>query len=173
MDNLFNQTQRLLADTQSQVHDLVALTSGDSKGLETRVHENLQQLEQDCYSLENMARKVPPSRREEVRGQVQQLLSDYKSILGAYHNYQQRREMAEQEVRMREELFSRQFQPNCAGTQDTTIAIDHNLTHHERLTSANRGLDDLIDNASNVLGNMKDQRQNLKLFSQSSVSSTR
>ena len=37
-------------------------------GLETRVQENLQQLEQDCYSLENMARKAPPSRREEVKG---------------------------------------------------------------------------------------------------------
>eukprot|EP00731_Ephydatia_muelleri_P020211 Em0012g1036a len=162
MENLYNQTQRLLADTRSRVHDLVSLTSGDSKGLETRVHENLQQLEQDCYSLENMARKVPPSRREEVRGRVQQLLADYKSIQGAYLNYQQRRATAEQEVLMREELFSMQFQPNSAGTQDTTIAMDHNQAHHERLTSASKGLDDLIDNASNVLGNLKDQRQNLK-----------
>ena len=34
------------------------------------MQENLQQLEQDCYSLENMARKVPPSRREESKGCV-------------------------------------------------------------------------------------------------------
>ena len=35
--------------------------------LTSRVWENLQQLEQDCYRLENMARKEAPTRRQEAK----------------------------------------------------------------------------------------------------------
>ena len=35
--------------------------------LESRVNENLQQLQQDCFRLENMARKEVPTRRQNAK----------------------------------------------------------------------------------------------------------
>ena len=36
-------------------------------GHEGRLHDNIEQLEQDCLRLENMARKEPPHKRQGVK----------------------------------------------------------------------------------------------------------
>ncbi len=41
-----------------------------STALEATVAENIHQLEQDCYRLETMARKEPPTRRQEAKQSV-------------------------------------------------------------------------------------------------------
>lgn len=162
MESHYQQTFRLLTETQRQVHELSTLVPGSEQALESRVWDNLRQLEQDCYRLENMVRKEPPIRRQEAKYRVDQLLADFHGVQNAYRSYQQKRSATEQEHRQREELLSRRYTTNSAEGSDTSIALDHALHHHQQLQNANRGLDDIIANATGVISNLKNQGFTLK-----------
>lgn len=62
-------------------------------------------------------------------------------------------------MRDREELLSRKFAPN---DYDTSIMIDQALQHNTSLQNSNRGIDDLIGSGTNILTNLRDQRDTLK-----------
>ena len=46
---------------------------------------------------------------------------------------------------------------------DTTIQIDEGLHEHNRLSSAHRNMDELIDSGQSILGSLKDQKGILKV----------
>ncbi len=53
----------------------------------------------------------------------------------------------------------RKFAPN---DEDTSIMIDAALQQNNSLYSAHRGMDDLLNSGSSILGNLREQRDTLK-----------
>ena len=45
---------------------------------------------------------------------------------------------------------------------DTTIQVDHALSHHSKLHDANRNVDDLLSSGTHILSNLREQRVSLK-----------
>ena len=83
--------------------------------------------------------------------------------VSAPHRYQR-----DEEERERDALMSREFAPNDASRShgvsgDTSILIDAALTQHQRVSSAHKGVDQLIDTGANVLASLRDQRGTLKV----------
>lgn len=58
----------------------------------------------------------------------------------------------------REQLLNRRFTSNT----ETSINIDYSLQHHNSMTNAHQGVDDMIMTGHGVLDNLKSQRDTLK-----------
>ncbi|XP_065886864.1 Golgi SNAP receptor complex member 2-like [Dysidea avara] len=162
MEQLYQQTVRLLQETQKLAHEMTMspLKEGYTP-LESKVNENLQQLQQDCFRLENMARKEVPTRRQAAKYQVEQLVADVRMVQNAYTSRQQKKSQAEQAASQREELLSRRYTPNTPA-MDTSITIDAGIQYHDRLQSANSAMDDLLGSASSIIGSITKQGGILK-----------
>ncbi|XP_064389543.1 Golgi SNAP receptor complex member 2-like [Halichondria panicea] len=158
MEQLHQQVQRYLVDNQRMVQELVSGMSMDETVLESRIGDGLQQLEQDCHRLQIFAQKQPPTQRQAARNRVDQLRADLQQIQHAYHTYQHRKSAAEQEQKQREELLSRRFTTNS----ESSITIDDSLHQNQRMSTANKDLDSLLDHGSAVLTSLRDQGFTLK-----------
>ena len=65
----------------------------------------------------------------------------------------------EEEERERDALMSRTF---TANDSDTSIMIDAALQHNNAMYNAHRGVDDMLNSGSAILGNLREQRGTLK-----------
>jgi Golgi SNAP receptor complex protein 2 len=158
MEHLLQQVRNSLAETRQQMKSLSQGT-GDSQVLELRVEENLQQLEQDCYRLENYARKEVPQRRQEAKYRVDQEVAEVNDLKRAFQAFKHRKENEELEARQREELLSRRFVPN---SEESSIQIDHSLQHHTSLQNANAQLDEIISSGRYTFSSLQSQYLTLK-----------
>ena len=68
------------------------------------------------------------------------------------------RHQRHQEARERDALMSTTFRAN----DDTTIEVDHALSHHSRLSESHRNVDDLLTSGTHILSNLREQRVSLK-----------
>lgn len=96
--------------------------------------------------------------RQNAKMRVDQLRYDIRHLQAAIQNYQTKRQRREQEVAEREQLLSRRFSPNS----ETAIDLDYSLQQHNSLQNAHQGVDDMLYTGSNVLDNLRTQRDTLK-----------
>lgn len=102
--------------------------------------------------------KVPTVQRQNAKMRVDQLRYDVRHLQSAIQNFQTKRHRREQEASEREQLLNRRFSPNS----ETAIDLDYSLQAHNSLQNANQGVDEMLYTGSNVLDNMRTQRETLK-----------
>lgn len=73
--------------------------------------------------------------------------------------FQQKQQRRVQEASEREQLLSRRFSPNNV---ETSINLDFSLQQHNAMQNAHTGVDEMIYTGSNVLDNLRSQRDTLK-----------
>ncbi|KAK4299598.1 hypothetical protein Pmani_028131 [Petrolisthes manimaculis] len=95
---------------------------------------------QNCNRLDILINKEPPARRNNIKYKVDQLKYDLKHVQNSLAILQQRRCVREREKEEREALLSRNFTTN----DDTSIFLDYELHHHDKLGESNRALDELL-----------------------------
>lgn len=162
MEGLYQDTLRLLTETQRQLQELSSYSISDVEVLESRVADSLQQLREYCYKLEIMARKEPLARKQEAKYRVEQMQVDCTRLDNGFRSYQQRKLNAEQAAREREQLLSRKFSTNDSASGDASITIDHHLQHNQRMHESNSHLGQLLAHGSGVLSSLKNQQFTLK-----------
>jgi Golgi SNAP receptor complex protein 2 len=131
--------------------------------IETEIENRLRQLEASFERLDVCVSKEPPNRRPEAKMRVDQLKYDARHLSAAHRNLKQRRIAKEQEERERDELLTRRFTTNAsASAGDTAIAMEHMQRENNSLSSAHRGVDELLSSGGSILGGLRDQRETLK-----------
>lgn len=103
--------------------------------------------------------KVPVAQRHNAKMRVDQLKYDVRHLDAALRTFQDKRQRREVEQNEREQLLNRRF---TANSPDLHIDIDHSLQQHNSMTNAHRGVDDMLTSGSNILGNLRGQRDTLK-----------
>lgn len=73
--------------------------------------------------------------------------------------FQQKQQRRAQEASEREQLLSRRFSPNNV---ETSINLDFSLQQHNAMQNAHQGVDEMLYTGSNVLDNLRSQRDTLK-----------
>jgi len=148
----------MVHEIQSQLSSLErAVTNEEHGDIQTEIQARIDQMVSNCERLEMMVNKEPPSRRASAKLRVDQLKYDGQHLQAAMRVVIHRRHQKEEEERDRELLMSREFKPN-----DTSVLIDAELSHNQRMHSINRNVDQLIDTGSNSLAAMRAQRNTLK-----------
>ncbi|XP_031562216.1 Golgi SNAP receptor complex member 2-like [Actinia tenebrosa] len=160
MEQLYQQTNRLILQVQGQLNKLGTVTADNLIEVEQDIDNVLQEVSSNCDKLNILVNKEPPHKRQSAKIKADQLIYDLRHLQTAFHNYQQRKIQREQEERERDELLNRKFAPNSSG--ETSIMIDHALQHNTGLQNANRGLDDMISSGSSILTGLREQRYTLK-----------
>ncbi|KAK4288069.1 hypothetical protein Pmani_038888 [Petrolisthes manimaculis] len=113
---------------------------------------------QNCNRLDILINKEPPARRNNIKYKVDQLKYDLKHVQNSLAILQQRRCVREREKEEREALLSRNFTTN----DDTSIFLDYELHHHDKLGESNRALDELLGAGGSILEGLKHQGSSLK-----------
>lgn len=103
--------------------------------------------------------KVAVAQRHNAKMRVDMLKYDVRHLEAALRTFQEKRQRRENELSEREQLLNRRFTANAT---DLHIDIDHTLQHHNSMSSAHRGVDDMIASGSNILGSLRNQRDTLK-----------
>lgn len=73
--------------------------------------------------------------------------------------FQQKQQRQAKEASEREQLLSRRFSPNNV---ETSINLDFSLHQHNAMQNAHQGIDEMLYTGSNVLDNLRTQRDTLK-----------
>ncbi|XP_043911162.1 Golgi SNAP receptor complex member 2 isoform X2 [Protopterus annectens] len=127
--------------------------------VENEIQASIDLIFSNLERLEILAGKEPPQKRQNAKLRVNQLKYDVQHLQAGLRNFQHRRYTREQQEREREELLAKTFTTNDA---DTSIAIDESLQFNTSLHNAHRGMDDMLNNGSNILQGLRDQRMTLK-----------
>lgn len=113
----------------------------------------------NCDRLDVMIFKLPASERQSARMRIDQLKYDVRHLQSSLQLYRDKRKRQKIEQQEREQLLSRRFVPN---SNETCLDMDYALQHHDQLSSAHRGIDDLLATGGSILGSLIDQRSTLK-----------
>jgi len=132
----------------------------DEVQIEDTIHKKLEELNKVFERVEIYVMKEPPARRQGSRLKLNQMKYDASHLNASLKTFQRRRYARDREHTEREDLLNRRFTTNSS--EDTSISMDYSLQHNTRLENANRGLDDMLDQGHNILGNLRDQRETLK-----------
>lgn len=159
MESLYHQTKRLLLDIQNGLGNIERAPAEDAHTTENEVQHLIDNVIKNCERLDILVNKEPPTRRSSAKLQVDQLKYDCQHFQAAMRTLQQKRYYRMREEQEREALMQRSFQPNSG---DTSISMDHALSHHNSLSNTHRELDDLIGSGSSILDSLRDQRSTLK-----------
>lgn len=159
MDNLYQETNRLIVGVQGLLSKLSTAHPDSINAIEQEIEQNLEKVSSNCDRLTILINKEPPQKKQNARIKVDQLTYDLRHLKTGFNNYQQRKMMREQEEREREELLNRRFTTNSG---ETSIMIDHALQHNTSLQNADRGISDLLGSGSSILTSLRDQRLTLK-----------
>jgi Golgi SNAP receptor complex protein 2 len=168
MEALYHHTNKMVHEIQNQLGRLErAVTAEENGDIQNDIQARIDQMVSNCERLEMMVNKEPPSRRATAKLRVDQLKYDCQHLQAAMRNVLHRKYQRDEEERERDALMSREFAPNDASRShgvsgDTSILIDAALTQHQRVSSAHKGVDQLIDTGANVLASLRDQRGTLK-----------
>jgi golgi SNAP receptor complex member 2 len=102
--------------------------------------------------------KVAAPQRQNAKLRVDQLKYDVRHLQAALTLFAQKKQRREMEMTEREQLLNRRFRANS----ETQIDMDYSLQHHNSMQNAHRGVDDMLMTGSNVLSNLRSQREVLK-----------
>ncbi|KAG7163364.1 Golgi SNAP receptor complex member 2-like [Homarus americanus] len=162
MEALYHQTNRLLQEVTS--NNLVKIershTPEEVNEAEAVVIQKLDTIHSNCSRLDILINKEPPARRVNAKYRVDQLKYDLQHVQNSFGMLQHRRQMRAREVEERDALLSRKFTTN--DQQDTSIFLDHELQHHDKLGDTNRNVDELLGAGTNILQGLRDQGSTLK-----------
>ncbi|XP_001625463.2 Golgi SNAP receptor complex member 2 [Nematostella vectensis] len=160
METLYQQTNRLILEVQSQLNKLGFAKGDELTELERHIDAILGEISSNCDKLNILVNKEPAIKRQGAKIKADQLVYDLRHLQTAFHNYQQRRIQREEEERERDELLNKRFLPNNSG--ETSIMIDHALQHNTGLQNAHQGMDEMISSGSSILTSLREQRNVLK-----------
>ncbi|XP_064113237.1 Golgi SNAP receptor complex member 2-like [Macrobrachium nipponense] len=162
MEALYHQTNRLLQEVTTNDLTRIERTPGQEEynAIEVAVTEKLNQIRGNCSRLDILINKEPPTRRANAKYRVDQLKYDFQHVENSFRMLQHRRQVRLHEAEERDALLSRKFTTN--DQQETSIFLDHELQHHDKLTNANRDVDDLLGVGTSVLQGIRDQGKTLK-----------
>ncbi|XP_050724001.1 Golgi SNAP receptor complex member 2-like [Eriocheir sinensis] len=162
MEVLYHQTNRLLQEVTSQ--DLIRIqrapASEDCNEAENLVVQKLDAIHANCNRLDILINKEPAARRATAKYRVDQLKYDLKHVQNSFGMLQHQKQMRVREVEEREALLSRKFTTN--DQQETSIFLDHELQHHDKLGEANRNMDEMLGAGRSILEGIQDQGMTLK-----------
>ncbi|KAK7078227.1 Golgi SNAP receptor complex member 2 [Halocaridina rubra] len=162
MEALYHQTNRLLQEVTA--NDLTRIERTQSQdeysSIEAAVNDKLNQIRGNCGRLDILINKEPPTRRANAKYRVDQLKYDFQHVENSFRMLQHRRQVRIHETEEREALLTRKFTTN--DQQETSIFLDHELQHHDKLKNANRDVDDLLGAGSSILQGLRDQGSTLK-----------
>uniref|UniRef100_A0A0N4Z0N8 Golgi SNAP receptor complex member 2 n=1 Tax=Parastrongyloides trichosuri TaxID=131310 RepID=A0A0N4Z0N8_PARTI len=123
------------------------------------IYDTLDIVEKSLSRLDILVSKEPPQRRRNTKYKIDQLKYDVQSVNSSLTSIQTRLTNKWRAVSEREELLNQRFTPNEA----ISLSIDdHELQINDRLHKSHRGIDDLIDQGSAVLEQIRLQGINLR-----------
>ncbi|XP_018577991.1 probable Golgi SNAP receptor complex member 2 [Anoplophora glabripennis] len=158
MDSLYNQTNKLILQTQQSFHVL----EGSPKNaieIETDIQENIFSINKNCEKLDLFIHKLPLDQRQNAKMRCDQLKYDSKHLHAALEALKQKRVRKEAAANERELLLNRRFTPN---PDVTAVNIDYAIQHQNSLQNANKGVDEMLHTGFNSLESLRSQRMTLK-----------
>lgn len=159
METLYHQTNKLVQETQHLFSQLERRTADlDVQEIENNIESKINQINSNCERLDVLCLKGPISQRQNAKMRVDQLKYDNRHLNAALNSWRNKRIRKEREEAEREALLSRKFTAN----DHVDIVIDHNVQHNSSLRNAVYGVDDLLNQGSGILDNLKSQRITLK-----------
>uniref|UniRef100_A0A914W7P8 Golgi SNAP receptor complex member 2 n=1 Tax=Plectus sambesii TaxID=2011161 RepID=A0A914W7P8_9BILA len=160
METLYQETNSLL----QQIHFSLATlersgNASQANQLEQSIQEQLHVISSNCERLDLLVGKEVPAKRRNAKYRVDQLKYDCLNLNSALSNIQQKLVLRFRETAEREELLSRRFTANDVTSVEMN---DAELVHNDRLNTANRNVDDLIDHGQSVMDSLRSQKMSLK-----------
>uniref|UniRef100_A0A1L8DUP4 Putative golgi snap receptor complex member n=1 Tax=Nyssomyia neivai TaxID=330878 RepID=A0A1L8DUP4_9DIPT len=157
MEPLYHQTNKLIQETQACFQQLNS-SQGDVGSVESEIQTRIAAVNANCERLDVFVFKVPVQQRQNAKMRVDQLKYDIRHLQAALRIWQDKKQRRELEINEREQLLNRRFTANS----DMSIDIDYSVQHHNAMQNAHRGVDDMISSGSNILDNLRGQRETLK-----------
>jgi len=132
----------------------------DEIAIEDTIKKRLEGLTTTFDRLEVYVLKEHPSKRQASRLRLNQMKYDASHLNSSLKSFQTKRFRRERERTDREDLLSRRFTTNDATS--INMNIDHSIQHHSSLQNAHHGIDDILSQGYQILGNLQDQKSMLK-----------
>ncbi|XP_030751344.1 probable Golgi SNAP receptor complex member 2 [Sitophilus oryzae] len=160
MDTLYNQTNKLIQQTQQRFQVLEGNVLGrDPIEVEADIAENIKHINSNCEKLDLYIYKLPIDQRQSVKMRSDQLKYDCKHLQAALDAAKQRRIRRELAASEREQLLNRRFAPN---PDLTTINIDYSIQQQHSLHNAHQGVDEMLYTGTTTLESLRSQHMTLK-----------
>ncbi|XP_029157424.1 Golgi SNAP receptor complex member 2 [Nylanderia fulva] len=159
METLYHQTNKLIQETQHLFSQLERKSSNvDLQEIKEIIESKLNLINSNCERLDVLCLKGPVSQRQNARMRVDQLKYDSRHLAAALNSLCSRMARQQREEAEREALLARKFTSN----DHVDILIDHTVQHNSSMHNAIHGVDDLLNQGSSVLDNLRSQRLTLK-----------
>lgn len=159
METLYHQTNKLIQETQHLFSQLERKPSNtDLQEVKEIIESKLNLINSNCERLDVLCLKGPVSQRQNARMRVDQLKYDSRHLAAALNSLCSRMARQQREEAEREALLARKFTTN----DHVDIMIDHTVQHNNSMHNAIHGVDDLLNQGSSVLDNLRSQRLTLK-----------
>uniref|UniRef100_A0A0K0EID0 Golgi SNAP receptor complex member 2 n=1 Tax=Strongyloides stercoralis TaxID=6248 RepID=A0A0K0EID0_STRER len=160
MEILYNETYGNLQFIHQNLGRLeYCKDESDAQEVYRAIYDTLDIVGKSISRLDILLSKEPPQRRRNIKNKIDQLKYDVQSVNSSLNNIQIRLTNKWRAASEREELLNQQFTAN----DSVSLNIDDNeLQMNDRLLSSHRGIDDLIDQGSAVLEQLKMQGLNLR-----------
>ncbi|XP_077274846.1 Golgi SNAP receptor complex member 2 [Temnothorax americanus] len=159
METLYHQTNKLIQETQHIFSQLNRKSSdADLQEAKQAIEDKISLINSNCERLDVLCLKGPMSQRQNNKMRVDQLKYDSRHLSAALNSWRDRLMRRQMEEAEREALLARKFTTN----DHVDIFIDHTVRHNNSVHNALRGVDDLLNQGSSVLDNLRSQRITLK-----------
>lgn len=159
METLYHQTNKLIQETQHLFSQLERKSSNiDLQEVKETIESKLNLINSNCERLDVLCLKGPVSQRQNARMRVDQLKYDSRHLAAALNSLCTRMMQRQREEAEREALLAKKFTSN----DHVDILIDHTVQHNNSMHNAIHGVDDLLQQGSSVLDNLRSQRITLK-----------
>ncbi|XP_076271210.1 golgi SNAP receptor complex member 2 [Rhynchophorus ferrugineus] len=158
MDSLYNQTNKLIQQTQQRFQILQGNVH-DAVNIEIEITENIKQITSNCEKLDVYIFKLPIEQRQNAKMRSDQLKYDCRHLQAALDAAKQRRIRRELAANEREQLLNRRFAPN---PDLTAINMDYSIQQQTSLQNAHSGVDEMLHTGAHTLESLKSQRMTLK-----------
>ncbi|CEF63224.1 Probable Golgi SNAP receptor complex member 2 [Strongyloides ratti] len=160
MEILYNETYGNLQFIHQNLGRLeYCKDESDAQEVYRAIYDTLDIVGKSISRLDILLSKEPPQRRRNVKHKIDQLKYDVQSVNASLNNLQIRLTNKWRAASEREELLNQRFTAN----DSVSLNIDdQELQMNDRLLSSHRGIDDLIDQGSAVLEQLKMQGLNLR-----------
>ncbi|XP_055332139.1 Golgi SNAP receptor complex member 2-like [Paramacrobiotus metropolitanus] len=160
LERLCHESSDLLRQIETRLGQYDQAGDDFAANVEAEIQELIRQITANFERLDILLDKEPTSRRQHFKLRVDQIKYDFQHIQSAFRSLQRRRVDKIKEARQREELLATDF--SRTGNGHTSIHIDADLRHHTSLRNVNRNMEDMISHGQQILGNLREQRINLK-----------
>uniref|UniRef100_A0A0N5CD05 Golgi SNAP receptor complex member 2 n=1 Tax=Strongyloides papillosus TaxID=174720 RepID=A0A0N5CD05_STREA len=160
MEILYNETYGNLQFIHQNLARLeYCKNENDAQEVYRAIYDTLDIVGKSISRLDILLSKEPPQRRRNVKHKIDQLKYDVQSVNSSLNSLQLRLTSKWRAASEREELLNQRFTAN----EPVALNIDDNeLQVNDRLLNSHRGLDDLIDQGSAILEQIKLQGLNLR-----------